>query len=163
MFDFASINASKAPHSRLGYISIIYRQTGALGFARLCRGCPELCCRLCPRFARAARKFAKNGRRQFVQKTYSFVSFFKNVDLSQNFIKIIAKNAKNSRFFKKPLLKGTLLNHHVLIDFRAPKTAAPIVDMSEVKFSKILGILGIFRVSILKCSDFLYSKKQIET
>jgi hypothetical protein len=37
MFDFASINASKAPHSRLGYISIIYRQTGALGFARLCR------------------------------------------------------------------------------------------------------------------------------
>ena len=163
MFDFASINASKAPHSRLGYISIIYRQTGALGFARLCRGCPELCCRLCPRFARAARKFAKNGRRQFVQKTYSFVSFFKNVDLSQNFMKIIAKNAKNSRFFKKPLLKGTLLNHHVLIDFRAPKTAAPIVDMSEVKFSKILGILGIFRVSILKCSDFLYSKKQIET
>ena len=97
------------------------------------------------------------------KKTYSFVSFFKNVDLSQNFIKIIAKNAKNSRFFKKPLLKGTLLNHHVLIDFRAPKTAAPIVDMSEVKFSKILGILGIFRVSILKCSDFLYSKKQIET
>ena len=61
------------------------------------------------------------------KKTYSFVSFFKNVDLSQNFIKIIAKNAKNSRFFKKPLLKGTLLNHHVLIDFRAPKTAAPIV------------------------------------
>ena len=163
MFDFASINASKAPHSRLGYISIIYRQTGALGFARLCRGCPELCCRLCPRFARAARKFAKNGRRNFFQKTYSFVSFFKNVDLSQIFIKIIAKNAKNSRFFKKPLLKGTLLNHHVLIDFRAPKTAAPIVDMSEVKFSKILGILGIFRVSILKCSDFLYSKKQIET
>ena len=82
--------------------------------------------------------------------------------MSQNFIKIIAKNAKNSRFFKKPLLKGTLLNHHVLIDFRAPKTAAPIVDMSEAKFSKILGILGIFRVSILKCSDFLYSKKQIE-
>ena len=93
------------------------------------------------------------------KKTYSFVSFFKNVDLSQNFIKIIAKNAKNSRFFKKPLLKGTLLNHHVLIDFRAPKTAALIVDMSEVKFSKILGIIAIFRVSILKYSDLFVFKK----
>jgi len=91
-------------------------------------------------------------------KTVSFPSLKTSICRKIS-LKIIAKNAKNSRFFKKPLLKGTLLNHHVLIDFRAPKKAAPIVDMSEVKFSKILAILRVFRVSIFKFSDLFVFKK----